>query len=85
MNPLQNFLSKYKNIKLPHKTIKKSVIKAIVSTIHIHIQEEEITIQKNNIKIKAPSVVKQEIKLHKKEILNEINKEASNTTINDIV
>ena len=84
MNPLQNFLSKYKNIKLPHKTIKKAVIQSVFYITHIHIQEKEIEIHKNIIKIKAPSVIKQEIQLHKKEILTEINKETTNTIV-DII
>jgi len=75
MKTLKNLLSRYSHIQAPNATIKKAFIKVVEEVIGIPIALTQVEIHKKTARLSAPSVVKNEIRLHQKEILEKVSVE----------
>ena len=69
MKILQDFLSRYKNIKAPERTKQKVFIDAVGKYIDVTLNKNDFKIYKDFVSLQAPSVIRSEIKLHEVEIL----------------
>ncbi len=70
MRIVQNFLSRYQNIKAPERTKQKVFIDAVKKYTEVTLNKGEFKIYKDSISLNTASVVRSEIKLYEKEILN---------------
>lgn len=84
MIPINQLLSRFKNLKNPEK-LKKIEIIEILKEKNIPVKLEQISISKNILSLKTPPIIKTEILLKKESILKEIQKKQSLLNINDIV
>jgi len=84
MKLLHSFLSRYSHITPPEKTQKESIVVIIDKITGISLKPNQIVLQKQVLQLKTPSVVKSEIRLHQKEILEKIKQE-TNTSYKTIV
>lgn len=75
MKTLQNLLERYAHIQAPNATIKKAFIKAVDESVDFLLDKKDIEIHKKTAHVKAPSVVKTEIRLNQQEILNKVSDE----------
>ena len=75
MKTLGDLLFHYKNLKKPHATLRKVFIVSVEKLLDITLEEKDVKIQKTIISIQAPSVIKNEIRLHQSEILSEVHTE----------
>jgi len=66
---LQNYLEKFTKLKPPHKYPKEVFTEAVKKTTGILINEKEVEISGFNIYIKTKPIYKNEIFLHKEDIL----------------
>lgn len=73
MKTLGDLLSHYKNLKTPHATLCKVFITSVEKLLDITLEEKDVRIHKSIISIQAPSVIKNEIRLHQKELLSEVH------------
>ncbi|HEX9608960.1 MAG TPA: hypothetical protein VGA06_01975 [Candidatus Paceibacterota bacterium] len=73
MEPLSAFFNKFKNFEPPERSIKRATQASIEKEIGVTISLEQIQVARDAVVVHAPSVVKSEIKLHEKEILEEAN------------
>lgn len=69
MKTLQNFLSRYKNIKAPERTKQKVFIDAVKKYIDTTLEPNDFVIHRDAISVRAPSIVRSEIQLHEQQIL----------------
>tara|TARA_B100000745_G_scaffold300609_2_gene255972 strand:- start:4556 stop:4816 length:261 start_codon:yes stop_codon:yes gene_type:complete len=79
MKNLNELLQRYTTIKTPHATIIKTFCTAVEDILQISLKEKNISISKNTIWIQAPSSIKNEIKIHQKEILKYIHTKTGGT------
>ena len=73
MKVLEDFLKRYKNIKAPNRTKQKVFIDAVYKYIDIKLDNDDFKINRDTISLKTESIIRSEIKLHEKVILNYIN------------
>lgn len=84
MNPLQNFLEKFKNILSAPLAAKQSVILSIKEAVHVDIKSEDVTIKDGVIYIMATPLVRNEIYMRKRLIIKKINEALSKEVVKDI-
>ncbi len=68
MNNISIFLEKYGNIGLKESQIKNALIKSVLNSCKFSLDEKEIKVSKNQIKINVSGSKKSEIYLSQKEI-----------------
>ena len=83
MIPIQQLLERFKNLPNTEK-IKKGKIIEIFNNAKIPIKINQITLSKKIILVKAPPIIKTEIKFQEKELLNQIKKEFGNSVYLEI-
>lgn len=80
MEQIQALLKRYAHIQAPEKTIREAVIAVVREVVGISLGSEDVDVKKKTIRIHAPSVLKNEIRLHQQDILEclkkELNKDA---------
>ncbi len=69
MKTLQNFLNRYKNIKAPERTKQKVFIDAVKKYVDVTLNKTDFKIHKDSISLRAPSVIRSEIKFKENDIL----------------
>jgi hypothetical protein len=72
---INSFFEKFKKIIFQKNQIKEIVIKNISEIISYQIKDNWIDIKKNEVNLKTSPLLKNEILIHKKEILEKINQE----------
>jgi hypothetical protein len=72
---ITSFFEKFKKIIFQKNQIKEIVIKNISEIISYQIKDNWIDIKKNEVNLKTSPLLKNEILIHKKEILEKINQE----------
>lgn len=84
LSSIKEYLEKYQK-KLSHEDDKRSLLIAIIrDETGIHLDEKTMTIAKGILTIKTPPVLKNELFMHKSQILRKI-KESGRGDIFDIV
>ena len=78
MKLLNGLLSRYKNIKAPKRALRDAFISAVFQEIGVEIEKKQVNIQGKNVRLDAPSVVKNEIRLHQQSILKKVGAEVGN-------
>ncbi len=74
MKTINYFLEKFNKIKVPNESIRKEFKSIVLNKFNFEISFKSIKIQNNIIYFNAPSVIKQEVYLNKKNILAILNK-----------
>ena len=74
MKTINILLDRFKKIKAPDESIRKEFKKIILNKYGIEISYSKIKIQNSIIFFSAPSVLKNEILLDKREIIDKLNK-----------
>ncbi len=75
--PLRDLFAKYKKtLVAPQKTVELEVLRVVGELIGLKLKEEQITytVASRTVSIKAPSLIKQEIKLKHALIMSELEK-----------
>ena len=75
MKTIDNLLTRFKKIKAPNESVRKAFKKIVFEKYGMEIPYSKIKIQNGIIFFSAPSVLKNEILLDKKEILNKLNRQ----------
>ena len=83
MQTIGSFLDRYKNFLPPPIAAARAVCGAIQQTIGVRLQEAQVRVQNGNAYLTAPGIIKSEIILNKKAIL-EAAQSAIGGTIRDI-
>ncbi len=86
--PVQNisvFLERLKNIAPPHAAVRKAVVRAVKQKTGIPINKKDVSVQNSIVYINAKPLVKNEIFIHKTEILDELKKELKKKTPKNIL
>ena len=81
MKTLSNLLARYAHIQAPNATLKKAFIKAVEDVIEVTLTSQDLDISKKTVRIKAPSVVKNEIRINQQEILKNVSEELKDSNI----
>ena len=81
---IKPYLEVFKKIKPPYETQKKAVVDCVYKTINIKIENRNIKISNDNVFIKTDPIVKNEIFLHKKEVLRCIKNTEEKINIQNI-
>jgi len=84
LNSLSSFLDRFKKFTSPNKVIYETIIKVLYNTLRVKLNKSSIKIENKVLYIKSNPVVKNEIFLHKKQILQTLKKKLKKQTINDI-
>jgi len=84
LNSLSVFLNKFKKLTSPNKTTYKVIIEVLYNIIGVKLNKNVFNIKNQILYIKSDSVVKNEIFLHKKQILQILEKKLKNQNIKDI-
>jgi len=84
MKTINSFLKRFEKIKVPNDSVRKEFKKIILKRFSFELSFRKIKVQNNKIYFSAPAVLKNEIFLHKKEILEKINKDL-NLKIKDLI
>ncbi len=74
MKKINTFLKTLNKIQVPDESLRKEFKKMVLKATFYDLKLSDIRIRNNVIYFSAPATVKNEIFLHKKEILNQINK-----------
>jgi uncharacterized protein YacL (UPF0231 family) len=74
LSNIQDFLTKYRTLLTAQDDRRKDICRIIGEASGIIISEKEITVRKGELCIQGDSVMKNEIFLHKKHILDALNK-----------
>lgn len=82
---INDFLIKFKHVTLPNETKRNILSKSIFKILNIDINIKNISLENNTVYIKTNSFIKNEIFLHKNEILKEVRKQLKNKTPKDIL
>jgi len=83
LSNIQDFLAKYRTLLSAQDGNRKDICRIIGEASGITLSEKDITVRKGEIVIQGDSVMKNELFLHKKHILEALNKN-SITNIFDI-
>ena len=83
-NHIEKFLQKFKKILFSKKEVLNIISDTILKYINIKINTNQISIRNTIVKIESSPIVKNEILLHKKEIISDLNKLITTTKILDI-
>jgi hypothetical protein len=78
------FLEKFKNLKPSNELLKEDLVKIIKTKTNIEVSKDEIDVRNYVGFIKAQPIIKNEILLHKKEILDQTKQTFSLRNIKDI-
>jgi hypothetical protein len=81
---LASYLSKFKNISPPGDTIKKELVSILENKLNINIEKKDISIKNNTIILKTNPTIKNEVFLHKTNVLQELNNTPSGSGMRDI-
>lgn len=73
MEPLSAFFNKFRKLVPPERNIKEATLVAIKKEIGVTIASKQVRVTRDTVVIRAPSVIKSEIKLHEEELLEKIN------------
>ncbi len=76
------YLDKFKKINSKESSLKDAIIASVNKVLEININRSNIEIRKNVIYLKINPIIKNEVFIKKKYIINELN--AKNIPINDI-
>lgn len=74
---IKDLFEKYrKNLQAPQKTVELEGIRVVGELVNIKLKEDQIeyTVSTRVLAIKAPSLIKQEIKMKNNAVLNELKK-----------
>ncbi len=74
MKNISELLQRFKNLKVPNESIRKEFQRIIKERYGFEIDFEAIKYQSSKIFFQAPSVIKQEVQLDKKEIIDTLYK-----------
>lgn len=80
---ISSYLDKFKNIGLKEILLKENIVKTIKEKIGVEISVKDITLKNNVITIKMSPLLRSEVFMKKKKILDEINSNQS-IKVNDI-
>lgn len=80
-----DFLTKFKHLTPPDEVVREVFSKTIFKILNINIKKEDISLKNNILYIKTNSFVKNEIFLHKKNILKEAEKQLGKKTPKSIL
>ena len=83
MQTIGSFLDRYKNFVTPPVAAARAVCGAIQQATGVRLQESQVRVQNGNAYLTAPGIIKSEIILNKKAIL-EASQSAIGGTIRDI-
>ena len=73
MKTINSFLNRFKQIKAPDESVRKTFAQIILKRYGIEVPVSKIKVQNSALYYNAPSVLKQDIKLNEKEILAKLN------------
>ncbi len=83
MIPIENLLSRFKNLTNTEKR-KKELMIEICRKENIQLNTKQIFFSKNYVVLKVPPIIKTEILLKKEDLLKKINKTIKNEIYKDI-
>ena len=83
-NQITTFLDKFKKIFFQKEELKKIVIKTITEEISYKIENNLIKIKNNYIYLDTSPIIRNEILIHKKQILLKLKKNLPNNIFSDI-
>lgn len=75
LNKITAYLNKFKKITPSDSFIKNNLINAIYIVLNIKIKKQEISVQNNIVILKTHPIIKKEIIMQKKIILDYLNKQ----------
>jgi len=86
MNPLSDFLSRFKRFAPPHDSLKKAVARAVGSVAGVSIQPSDVSVSNGVAFIRCSSVAKNAIRLSRGKIFEVLFKEEpkARETIRDL-
>lgn len=77
IKPIKDLFSKYKNTLIaPQKTVELEVIRVVGELTGLTLKESQVTytVASRTLGISAPSLIRQELKIHQGRILSELTK-----------
>jgi len=83
-NNLKSFLDKFRRIIFQKEELKKIITQIIFEETNYHINEEAILLKDDSIVIKGSPLLRNEILIHKNQILNKLKIIVSERNFNDI-
>lgn len=83
-NQISNFLDKFKKLIFQKEVVKEVVLKIIVDEIKYELPTDRLTIKNNIILIEGSPMLKSEVLMHKKQILEKIKVELPNINFTNI-
>lgn len=83
-NKISSFLDKFKKLISQKEEIKKTILGVISEVIPCNISEKSLKIKNTSIYIEGSPLFKNEILIHKKQILNNLKKFLPNNNFLDI-
>lgn len=78
MKLLSGLLTRYQHIKPPQKALREAFIAAVYQEAGIELTDDQVDVQGKNVRLKAPSVIKNEVRLHQQAILKRVADEVGN-------
>lgn len=86
MNPLSDFLARFKNMTPPHGAVKKALVRALKDGAGVDVQPSDISFGNGIAFIRASSVAKNAIRLSRARILEDVFREypKARETVRDI-
>jgi len=84
-NQIAGYLSKFKIITPPQNTIVETLIWAVFNEVGIKLRKEEVKIQRSVAHLSIDQILKSEIFLGKRKILNTMNKKLGSYKLDDII
>ncbi|MBU0722924.1 hypothetical protein KJ973_02125 [Patescibacteria group bacterium] len=84
LNSLSSFLDRFKKFTSPNKVTHEAIIKVLYNTLGIKLNKSAINIKNQILYIKTNSVIKNEIFLHKEQILQNLRDKLKKQSLKDI-
>ena len=84
MEKISSYLEKFKKLALPNETVRRSIAQIIQEELKEPLEIKDISVNKNIAYIRGGSVLKSEIFLKKRKILNKIEEVTGKKDILDI-
>lgn len=70
MRGIAEFLEKFQRMAAPERAVREVVIAAVRDILGYELAEKQISVRRGTVRLSVSAVVKSEIQLHKKEILD---------------
>lgn len=68
-DPIASFFDRFKKITLPDESVRRTTTEVLKKVIGVNVDISQISVERENLRIKDNSLIKSEIFLHKEQIL----------------